>query len=176
MNFCILSLGSNIGNSKAILNKAYFFISQVPTIKYQKKSQLYVADPIGMKSDNKFTNSVLSIETNNNPYQLLKILEKIEKRLGKRGKQKNEDRTIDIDIIFFNQQEFFSNELIIPHPQWQKRLFVLFPLLEIYPKIKIPKIDIFDVKEFIYKKFSKEDIGNFLNKQVFNEKNKNKKF
>ncbi len=96
-----------------------------------KTSAVYITEPWGKTNQPKFLNQALLIKTNKTPFQLLKILKKIEKNLGRTAKHNNSARTIDIDILFFENTVIQAKHLVIPHPRLHLRNFTLLPLSEL---------------------------------------------
>lgn len=138
-NNVYLSLGSNIGNSINILNSAIDHLNLNKNCKVNKISSFYDSEPIGFINQKNFVNCVIKIATNLSPIKLLDLLKIIELNHGrKKNKKKNMPRILDIDIIFFNNLIMNSKNLIIPHPEYFKRRFVLEPLLEISSQKKCP--------------------------------------
>ncbi len=136
MNSAYLSLGSNIGNSKENILKAYEIIES-NNIKIIKKSSFYETDPYGYEDQDVFVNSVIKIETELNPYELLEICHVVEKELKRKRIIHWGPRTIDVDVLLFNDIIMNEEFLIIPHKEMTKRAFVLVPLLEINSEIEI---------------------------------------
>lgn len=127
-NQVILSLGSNKGEKSLQINAAIAQIHlQIGTV--IEVSSLYQSDSWGFESDD-FLNCVILIHTEKTPLKILSSIKKIEKDFGRIKKQNNqyESRAIDIDIISFNDEIKNLEQLEIPHPQLQNRLFVLMPL------------------------------------------------
>ncbi|MFA6305275.1 MAG: 2-amino-4-hydroxy-6-hydroxymethyldihydropteridine diphosphokinase [Candidatus Gracilibacteria bacterium] len=131
-NKAYLSLGSNLGNREFFLKKAISEIKK--TAKIKKKSKIYETSPVGYKKQEDFLNMVIGIETTLSPQKLLKKLQEIEKKLGRERKTKNGPRTIDIDILTYEDTIVDEPNLKIPHPRMHKRKFVLVPLLELSDK------------------------------------------
>ncbi|HEV7230722.1 MAG TPA: 2-amino-4-hydroxy-6-hydroxymethyldihydropteridine diphosphokinase [Bacteroidia bacterium] len=128
-----LSLGSNSGDRKRMLREAVFYI-EAEAGRVLKKSGVYETEPWGNTMQPLFLNQVIEISTELEAYALLDTLLSIEKRLGReRGKQRWQQRTIDIDILFIEQSVLSEGRLLIPHPELHKRKFVLSPLNEIEP-------------------------------------------
>lgn len=132
LNVVVLSLGSNIGNRKENLKKAVTHLESYG-LKVIKLSSVYETEPIGFKDQDKFYNLVLTAEYPKDPVELLSEIHQIENKLGRVRKFKNSPRTIDIDIITFNDKKMNNEDLIIPHKEFMKRKFVLIPLAEIEP-------------------------------------------
>ena len=142
----LLSLGSNIGDRLKNLTIAIQSLqnfhytegmnsfSNNTRIKIIKISSTYETEPVGdYKDQDKFYNTIIQIKTELNPEELLIVINKIEKDLGRKRKFINSPRTIDIDIIYFNDMIIKTKNLIIPHVEYKNRKFVLIPLLEIVP-------------------------------------------
>jgi 2-amino-4-hydroxy-6-hydroxymethyldihydropteridine diphosphokinase len=132
-----ISLGSNIGDRMTTLSSAMSAISSTigTIIQY---SGIYETQSWGYKS-NSFLNIVIEIETMLTPEALLNALHKIETEMGRiKRSSAYADRTIDLDILFYENQIISLPHLIIPHPHIQKRLFVLIPLNEIAPELNHP--------------------------------------
>lgn len=135
----IIALGSNLGNRLNTINSAIHKIeSEVGAI-------INIADciettPFEMESVENFLNSCIEIETKLTAWEVLKKLQKIEIHLGRpeKTKGKNESRTIDLDIIFYDSQVIETSELCIPHKEYHTRSFVLIPLLQIAPNFIDP--------------------------------------
>jgi len=130
MNEVYLLIGGNIGNRLEYLSKAKENISKKCGNVLQESS-IYETAAWGMEDQEAFLNQVLKIETSLIPEQLLKTILQIEEDLGRKRDLKYGPRTIDIDILFFNDEMIDQQGLKIPHPQMRNRRFVLIPLNEI---------------------------------------------
>lgn len=138
-----LSLGSNEGKRKENLQKA---IDQLSTEKFllSKKSSLYRTSGWGDSSLKEFLNQVACFKTKLKPMEILAHCQRVEMNLGrqrkelKKGQRIYQDRMIDIDIILIDEERIETKELMVPHPHWKERKFVLVPLMEIAPSIKDP--------------------------------------
>jgi len=141
----LLSLGSNLpskfGDSKNTILKCYEFFNN-NDIKILKKSSFYETFAIPNKSDPKFVNSVISVETRFSPEELIKYILKVEEKFDRKRGQINAPRTCDIDIVDFNSEiiNIFNKNisLEIPHPRLEQRSFVLYPIREIDKNWKSP--------------------------------------
>ncbi|HON18117.1 MAG TPA: 2-amino-4-hydroxy-6-hydroxymethyldihydropteridine diphosphokinase [Salinivirgaceae bacterium] len=134
-NTAILSLGSNIEPRQNFLSRASESIdSQCGTI--LKISSVYQSEAWGFQSD-PFLNLVLILSTTLNPFELLSRTQAIEREMGRVQKSSPStgyaSRTIDIDILFFNNWTINTPQLVVPHPQLNLRKFVLVPLCELLP-------------------------------------------
>ena len=126
-----LSLGSNIGKREKYIERAIEDLCAVSTI--QKKSKIIETDPVGYEDQNKFLNCVVFVKTPCAPEELLQKIKKIENDLGRKRLIHWGPRTIDIDIIFYDDLILNSEVLIIPHSRMHERLFVLESLVEVNP-------------------------------------------
>lgn len=138
MHKITLLFGSNLGNSKKYIQDAIaeFSLYTKPDI---SKSSLYMSDSWGFKSKNKFINQVVIMETEYGPFEILHIIQTIELKLGRmRNAKSYTDRTIDIDILFYDNDIIETKELIVPHPRMACRKFALVPLAELIPEYVHP--------------------------------------
>ncbi len=140
-----LSVGSNMGDRKANIKKALRLIKDNPSVDIKKISSLYETGPMYLTDQNNFYNIAVQIAVRNEmgPFQLLGLIKGIEYYMGRKKTEKRYGpRPIDIDILFFNSEEIESDILQIPHPRISERRFVLVPLCEIAPGIKIKGMNI----------------------------------
>jgi len=145
LNTAYLSLGSNMGNRKINLKKALELLDSDPDITITKISSIYETEPMYVKDQNSFYNIAveLNISSRIGPFKLLGLVKGIEYNMGrKKGAVRNGPRPIDIDILYFGSEKIESDILQIPHPGISKRRFVLLPLSEIAPDIKLGGSDI----------------------------------
>lgn len=132
MNEVYLLTGGNIGNRLEYLSKAKEEIRK-RCGSVLKESSIYETAAWGMEEQEAFLNQVLKVETSLDPGQLLRSILQVEEELGRKRQLKYGPRTIDVDILFFNDDVIDQQGLKIPHPQIQNRRFVLVPLNEIAP-------------------------------------------
>ncbi len=137
MTSVYLSLGSNIGDSSEILQKAIDAIRRLDDVEHVISSPFYHTTPVNMKTTRSFVNSVVQLRTVLSAHRLLSALQGVENWIGKEPKAKNEDRLIDIDILFFGEEYHKDKDLEIPHPHWKQRLFVLAPLADLTDRIRV---------------------------------------
>ena len=131
-NAIYIALGSNQGDSKKHLLEAKNFLTRLST-NTPEFSKVYTTEPIGPSSTD-FLNAVAKIESELTPLELLKKLNDQERQQGRPSRYpKWTSRTLDLDIIDFKGYIDSNNELILPHPALQSRLFVLLPLSDITP-------------------------------------------
>lgn len=138
MKSAYLCLGGNLGNRKRSLDESKRLIEK-HCGKITASSRIYETEPWKSKSQNRFLNQVVRISVKMNAHSLMEKLLEIERKLGrKRGVEKNEDRSCDIDILFFGNEIINEKDLIIPHPRIEKRRFVLQPLMDLDPELVHP--------------------------------------
>ena len=140
-----LALGSNLGNKFQNLEKAKFELER-HKIKIIKSSSNFLSISWPDPSKPRFVNLVLKITTSLSANELLKICNLIEKKLGRVKSKKNDPRLCDIDIIDYDHKVIKKDDLILPHPRMNKRIFVLLPLFEVAKSWKHPKSKINIVK------------------------------
>lgn len=133
-----IGLGSNMGNKEENINKALELLGVSPGIKVKKVSSLYRTAPVGNNSQDWFLNNVAEVETGLSPQELLSILFKIEDKLGRVRTVRWGPRIIDLDLLIFGNEEIQEPGLTVPHPRMFERAFVMAPLAEIAPEIRIP--------------------------------------
>jgi 2-amino-4-hydroxy-6-hydroxymethyldihydropteridine diphosphokinase len=141
MNRAFLLLGSNLGDRKKTIADAIGMLQQEAG-EIIRLSAIYQTEAWGKKDQPDFLNQVILLETKLSPEELLKKMMRIEIKLGKVRVNKWAERTIDIDILYFNEEIIISEHLKIPHPQIQFRKFTLIPLNEIAPDFRHPVLNI----------------------------------
>ena len=139
MNTAYLGLGSNLGNRMAFLRGGRDTLTSKPGIEIIKASGVYETEAVGGPADNpSFLNTVLQIATDLSPEELLKACLSVEDDFGRSRPVRWAPRTLDIDILFYDDLVMCEEELTIPHPRLHERTFVLAPLLEIAPDLRHP--------------------------------------
>ena len=133
-----LGLGSNLDNPEWQVQTAIREIDEIVDASLVKISSLYQTLPVGILDQPAFINAVVQIETTLAPHDLLRRLMEIEDRHARVRTEKNGPRTLDIDILIFNEWRIDDDALTTPHPRMHERSFVLIPLLEIAPEVFIP--------------------------------------
>ena len=136
----VLGFGSNLGNREGLILSAYKLLEE-ELGELIKKSSFIETSPWGFESDNSFINSVAVFETERTPFEALEICNMIEKELGRERNPEYkgyQNRTIDIDILFYEDTVIDTPTLKIPHPLIAERDFVLTPLKEILPNLLHP--------------------------------------
>lgn len=133
-----VALGSNIGDSETYLNEAVEKIGQIPTCTVEKVSSYLVTEPYGVTDQPEFLNACLKMRTLLYPEELLKELNRIEKEAGRERIIHWGPRTLDLDILLYDDVVLEEDDLCIPHVEMHKRSFVLEPLAEIAPYKRHP--------------------------------------
>lgn len=134
-----LGLGTNIGNKrKNMVTAAALLAERAGDV--LSLSSFYETEPWGFDSENTFLNAALELETSCSPMELLRLTQQIEQEMGRTQKSDGSyhDRIIDIDILLYGNEIIHTEELVVPHPLMQQRLFVMQPLAEIAPSLVHP--------------------------------------
>lgn len=133
MAIVYLSLGSNKGDRIGYVQQAASLLGAEPDITIVRSSAFYESEPWNMNTKNWFVNAVIEIKTKYSPNELLEVCRRIEKQLGRKpsDNQAYEDRTIDIDILFYNKDVINEENLVIPHKYVHLRAFTLVPMMEL---------------------------------------------
>ncbi len=136
-----IGIGSNLGDRKANTLEAIDRVAKLPATRVVRASSLYESEPLG-NAKTWFVNSVIELETEFPPDEMLKKLKAIEKSMGrKRVKGKRwGSRIIDLDILLCDHEIVEKRALKVPHPEMHKRRFVLLPLAELAPHVVHPQL------------------------------------
>jgi 2-amino-4-hydroxy-6-hydroxymethyldihydropteridine diphosphokinase len=135
-NIVYISLGTNMGEKYDNLVSAIKLLKNNEHIKLAATSSIYETDPVGYLEQDHFLNMVIKVKTELEPLELLGVCAGIEEKLGRKREIRWGPRTIDLDILLFNQENIKTEKLIVPHPRMMERAFVIIPLLELSPDIK----------------------------------------
>jgi 2-amino-4-hydroxy-6-hydroxymethyldihydropteridine diphosphokinase len=140
----LIALGGNVGDVRATFQKAIGNICGMAQAALLARSSDYATPPWGELDQARFINACIEIETSLDPHALLFTLHKIEKKFGRdRGSETRwGPRTLDLDLIAYDDVSIDEPELTLPHPRLFERAFVLVPLLEIVPDRRIAGRDI----------------------------------
>ncbi|MCM1024833.1 MAG: 2-amino-4-hydroxy-6-hydroxymethyldihydropteridine diphosphokinase [Roseburia sp.] len=133
-----LGLGSNLGDRAEYLDGAVRALREHPLTRAVRESERIVTAPYGGVEQEDFLNSALELETLLSPEELLELLHEIENRAGRERTIHWGPRTLDLDILFYDQLVLESDDLVIPHPDLENREFVLKPLCGLIPNYRHP--------------------------------------
>lgn len=160
MNKAYLGLGTNIGERENYLRQACEIINHHPMINILKVSKVYETKAWGLKEQDDFLNICIEIETKLNPQELLEVCHNVESKLNRVRAIRWGPRTIDVDILLFNDIISLDENLTLPHPRIRERAFVLIPLVDLNENLlidnktihsylnELSKNEIEEVKEF----------------------------
>ncbi|OCG58171.1 2-amino-4-hydroxy-6-hydroxymethyldihydropteridine diphosphokinase [Gilliamella sp. Nev5-1] len=142
MSTCYIALGSNLEDPLAQANRAIVALKQLPNTKIADISPFYRSKPLGPQNQNDYLNAVIKLTTNLSPIELLDELQTIEKAQGRVRKDNRWGaRTLDLDILLYDDLVINSERLTIPHYHMKNREFVLYPLFDISPELILPDND-----------------------------------
>lgn len=133
-----LGIGSNMGDKEANLNEAIRLLNEDEDCRVRRVSSFIITKPVGGVEQDDFLNGALYMETLKSPEELLDLLMRIEKELKRERIIRWGPRTIDLDMLFYDDEIISTERLILPHPELINREFVLQPLSEIAPGLKHP--------------------------------------
>lgn len=135
-----IGIGSNLGDRVQTTRDAIRLLDDHPQIQVVTLSHFYETEPLTLKGEkqNWYLNCVVKIKTTLNSVRLFRIMQDVEKLLGRQRQEKWGPRTIDLDLLFFDGDILRTKSLTIPHPELHHRRFVLEPLAEIAPNFIHP--------------------------------------
>ncbi|MBI4535924.1 MAG: 2-amino-4-hydroxy-6-hydroxymethyldihydropteridine diphosphokinase [Ignavibacteriae bacterium] len=133
-----LGLGSNLGERQKYLNSAARELQKLPNTSVVWTSSIYETDPYGKPDQPKFLNAAVELETSLMPGELYEEVKAIENRLGRSSTERWGPREIDIDILVYDGLVHKDERVTVPHPELEKRKFVLLPMSEIAPDLVHP--------------------------------------
>ncbi len=132
-----LSLGSNLGDRLNHLSKAVTALAKQPRIKVIKVSSVYQTKPVGGPEQDDYLNAVVKIQTELSAHELLAVTQSIENNEGRVREVRWGPRTLDIDVLTYDDLISADDKLTLPHPRISERAFVLVPFFEIDPQATI---------------------------------------
>ncbi|MCX5493452.1 2-amino-4-hydroxy-6-hydroxymethyldihydropteridine diphosphokinase [Kaistia dalseonensis] len=137
-----LGLGGNLGNREAIMGRAIKALTSSPSVTVTAVSSLYETPPWGPIPQGAYLNACIGVETSLSARALLALCRSIEETEGRERLVRWGPRTLDIDLLLYGQETIDELGLIVPHPRMVQRAFVLIPLAEIAPDIRIDDVPI----------------------------------
>lgn len=129
----ILSVGTNIGDRMANIERCIDSINLLPYTDVTDRSAVYETEPVGYARQENFYNIILKVESIFEPNEMLGACLGIEAGFGRLRTVRFGPRIIDIDIIFAEDEKIVSRNLIVPHPRYTERRFILEPMLDLFP-------------------------------------------
>jgi len=133
-----IGFGSNLGDSTVICREALERLTASPGLTRPRISRFYRSEPVGYLDQGWFVNGAVLFETDLEPLQVLDLTRRIEREFGRQRRQHWGPRTLDLDLLFYDDRQLALPELALPHPRLQERRFVLVPLAEIAPDWRHP--------------------------------------
>jgi 2-amino-4-hydroxy-6-hydroxymethyldihydropteridine diphosphokinase len=137
VNTAYLGLGSNLGDRRRHLAEAIRRLHAGPAMQVAKVSPVYESSPAGVTAQPDFLNLVVQVATTHAPHELLAECLRIETDLGRMRRERWGPRTIDIDLLLYGDACIDDERLNVPHPRMRERSFVLVPLAEIAPELRL---------------------------------------
>lgn len=137
MKVAYLGIGSNLGDRRAHLADAVRKLAAEPAVRILRGSSVYESKPVGKTDQPDFLNMVLAVNTSLSPLALLAVCLDVEAQLGRERRERWGPRTIDLDVLIYGEEKLKDERLVLPHPRMSERSFVMAPLAEIAPDIKL---------------------------------------
>lgn len=137
-----IALGSNMGDREELLQEAIRLIDAHPEIRITRISGIYETDPVGYIDQPAFLNMVIAVRTSLQPLELLREQLTLEKRLGRIRHERWGPRTIDLDLLLYDNVRMDHEELTLPHPRMLERAFVLVPLHDVLEETDPLRIEV----------------------------------
>jgi 2-amino-4-hydroxy-6-hydroxymethyldihydropteridine diphosphokinase len=138
MSLAYIALGANLGDPATTVNAAFTALGELPQTRLLATSALYRTTPVGIAEQPEFVNAAAAIDTTLAPEALLDALLAIEQRFGRIRAERNGPRTLDLDILLYDDLTLATPRLTLPHPRLHLRAFVLQPLADLAPDLAIP--------------------------------------
>jgi 2-amino-4-hydroxy-6-hydroxymethyldihydropteridine diphosphokinase len=133
-----VALGSNLGDPRRQLLDAMAALANLPDTRLLQRSRLYRTPPWGMLEQPPFINAAVELDTALSPHALLDAMLAIEQRAGRVRAERNGPRTLDLDLLHVDGVQLDDPQLTLPHPRMAERAFVLLPLHDIAPTLRLP--------------------------------------
>ena len=124
----LIGIGGNVGDTLRRFEKLWWYLARLPMIDIEATSPILKNPPFGYAEQPDFDNAVMRITTDLSPKALLRLMQRIERHFGRRRSFKNAPRTLDADILFYDDRTVRTETLSIPHPHWSERESVLIPM------------------------------------------------
>jgi 2-amino-4-hydroxy-6-hydroxymethyldihydropteridine diphosphokinase len=137
MHEAYVGLGANLGDARETLRQALRALAAEAGVELAAVSGLYRTAPIDATGPD-FLNAAACLRTTLSPHRLLQLLQHVEQQHGRERPYRNAPRTLDLDLLLFDDQQIDTPELSVPHPRLHERAFVLRPLADLAPGLLIP--------------------------------------
>ena len=131
MTRAYLALGSNLGDRLAHLQSAVDGLSRAPGTRVVAVSRVYETDPVGGPEQDAYLNAVVGVDTDLDPHALLNVAQQCERAAQRVRAERWGPRTLDVDVLLYDDLEIDTEDLVVPHPRMWERAFVVVPLREI---------------------------------------------
>jgi 2-amino-4-hydroxy-6-hydroxymethyldihydropteridine diphosphokinase len=131
----VIGIGGNEGDVRKRFRNLYMYLERNKLVSISETSPILQNPPFGYLEQDDFYNAVMVVRTSLSPRALLKFLLHVEKIFGRKRSFKNAPRTLDLDLIFYEDIKIKSEYLSVPHPMWRQRESVVLPLLKLKRKI-----------------------------------------
>src|SRR5574343_283289 len=128
-----IALGANLGDPVATVNRAFEALAGLPETRLLATSALYRTAPVGITEQPEFINAAARVDTTLAPEALLDALLAIEQTFGRIRAERNGPRTLDLDVLLYDDRVQDTPRLTLPHPRLHLRAFVLYPLADVVP-------------------------------------------
>ena len=138
MTIAYIGIGSNQGDARAHVLQAFDELARLPGTRLEGRSALYRSEPVDAPGQPDYVNAAAGVDTELSAAQLLAALQDIEQRHGRERPYPNAPRTLDLDLLLYDDAVFQSAMLTLPHPRMHQRAFVLVPLLDLDPRLEVP--------------------------------------
>ena len=138
MSRAYIALGANLGDPAATVEAAFAALAHLPASQLLARSRLYRTAPVGITEQPEFVNAAAALETSLAPEALLDALLNIEQDFGRVRALRNGPRTLDLDILLYDDLIIDTPRLTLPHPRLHLRAFVLYPLADLAADLSIP--------------------------------------
>lgn len=136
--FAFLGLGSNVGDRLTTLQAAVDLLHADPVTRVDEVSSVYETEPVGGPEQEAFLNLAVRVATRRSPHRLLRLCNEVEARLGRVRTVRWGPRTIDVDVLLYDDLVVAARDLVVPHPRLVERPFALVPLMEVAPGARLP--------------------------------------
>lgn len=138
MAFAFLGLGSNVGDRLTTLQRAVDLLDADRRTRVDAVSSVYETEPVGGPEQGPYLNMAARVATRRSPAGLLRLCHRVEAALGRTREVRWGPRTLDVDILLYDDRTVATRRLVVPHPRLAERAFALVPLMEVAPGQRLP--------------------------------------